>query len=948
MMKWTLLILILFPLLQGCDVTSIFDSGPSDEELFKQAGNKKVFPPSLTNVKDGEILKIDHAWQGSCGTDATVEIKSTKIKGGSVKISCKDRKFSQPLEWENFNKDEKIEVSILQEKAGTKSDEQKIFVTLISGTEIKKEEKKEPVILPVAEQAKPIEASVAKVEEKISPVAPVVAPPVEKVEPISAPIAEPATVPEVVVMPVPQATQEQLTQVTQIKSETIDEKFISNTSQEVLIDLTGAIVINEVGAGGGKNFAGAKNLVDEQRIAGDPKLNKGNSGFKTVWSEAARLNKELSYQKSFLSGIYDLGKLYQLTEVYIFGGNNVVSFYSGGPVKDWLLLGQVRLRPGVWNKVQFDKKMNTHYIKVGIDFLSSDNDGDFTASSGSEMILYGKPFDNRSPAGLPNSKEILKEKSFDEIVGVNLFVSDPVGSEWIYTPEAKGKFKQKNAVEPIGIEAFSHVRLKLYTPWFLTHFDHEASNWLLRFQSIALEHHRLDLDYYFQEINKQRSLVNNKNISVYPSFEYTIPSLFPQKIKEHLSKDKNHKKDSEGQVSYSWNMGKVKPLSSTDKNMGQIPKDFKDEAELYFQYAGRYGKTPSDLLDKHRKIASDQKAASGLGFISAIEAYTNPDKAKNSFCPECSFFHPQEYAAYLSAIYDGDQKSLGSNYGVKASAPSTPVVFGSLSIPTIDYPLMVSLWSKEYRSSQNLPFDVLGYTAMSRYNGKASMPEASGLFETFKNLVVEKNRFFPDKELWITEFGFESDPTSFMGVNVPPGFTPEEVQGIWLTRGLLLLTAAGVDRVYLQPLFDNNHFSKTSYGLIYSAKDQFKTKKSYFLVTSLIKALNEYVFDKTTDTFEDHKGNQDVITLRFKHKLNPKKMMYVSWTPTNNGANHILSRYELPLDLVGSDQNLKAQVVNLNLDDIEPKRSPANSEQSTGKIIIEAREVPTLIEVEIP
>ncbi len=100
MLKLSVLIFILAPLLQSCiDVTSFFDSGPSDEELFKQAGGKKVFPPSITNVKDGEKIKPDLSWEGSCGTDATVEIKSKHIKDGAVKIPCKDRSFSQKIQW---------------------------------------------------------------------------------------------------------------------------------------------------------------------------------------------------------------------------------------------------------------------------------------------------------------------------------------------------------------------------------------------------------------------------------------------------------------------------------------------------------------------------------------------------------------------------------------------------------------------------------------------------------------------------------------------------------------------------------------------------------------------------------------------------------------------------------------------------------------------------------
>lgn len=964
MPRSVLIFIVFFPFIQGCvDVTSIFDSGPSDEDLFKQASTvKKLYPPKLTNIKDGDKLKTSVPWEGTCADGSKIEFSSNKISKNKFTIDCKNKKFSQILPLLYSKPEEIVEISVTQQNGPTISaptiikvsfDDQIVEVSA-------KKESTNPIVAVPADNPVKVSENKPKTQEALpeiikdnnikNNVIEKPAPPVleakkvdEKKEVIKEPIISETIPPAPIkVAQAPEANIEPATKVITIEAKPIEEKFLPNNSKEVLIDLTGAFVVNEIGAGGGKGYLGIKNLIDEQRVAGDPKLNKGNSGFKTAWSEAARLNKDLEFQKPYLGGTIDLGKSYELTDVYIFGGNNVVSFYAGGPVSDWVVLGQVRLKAGSWNKVSFDKKINTRYLRMGIDFLSSDFDGEYTASSGSEIVVYGKPFDERSPAGIPSPMQVIESKTFDDFVGVNLFVNDPIGEEWIYSPDAKGKFRQKFNTTVYGVEGFSHVRLNLFTPWFLTHFDYNSPNWLLRFQSISLEHHRLDMDYFLTELSKQRSIISNKPISISAKFDYTIPSLFPNKIKDYLKLNFKNQKDQDGQTLYPWSLGKVKPLSNTEKINGKVPKDFKDESELYFQYAGRYGKTPSTLLEQNRKLASHEKVVSGLGVMTSIEGYSNPDKSKNAVCPECSFFTPLEYASYLSAIYDGEQKSLGNNYGIKNSDPSTKVIFGSLSVPSIDYPLMVSLWSKENRSS-SLPFDVLGFSATSRSQGKASIPEKSGLYETYKKLVEERNRYFPDKEIWITEFGFESNPESNMGVNVGAGFSPDDTQGIWLTRSLLLLNAAGVDRVYLQPLFDNQYYSSTSYGLVQSGQNGYTAKKSYFYVTSLLKLLKDFKFDKIVDQNEENKGTQDVITLKFKHNSNTKRFVYVSWTPTNNGQNHVMSRYIMPTDVKAS----KAQLLYLNSSGIEPVRSPANIDDQ-GNIILDVKEIPTGIEVEIP
>ena len=127
------------------------------------------------------------------------------------------------------------------------------------------------------------------------------------------------------------------------------------------------------------------------------------------------------------------------------------------------------------------------------------------------------------------------------------------------------------------------------------------------------------------------------------------------------------------------------------------------------QVAARYGSTsvPQSMLT----LASGQPATTGTGALQWIEVFNEVngywDKGRNTF------FTPFEYAAMLSAAYDGHAGVLGPGYGARTADPNIKVAMSGLAYltyptgVTLDYVKAINLWSQAYRVSTKQALRVL-------------------------------------------------------------------------------------------------------------------------------------------------------------------------------------------------------------------------------------------------
>ena len=103
---------------------------------------------------------------------------------------------------------------------------------------------------------------------------------------------------------------------------------------------------------------------------------------------------------------------------------------------------------------------------------------------------------------------------------------------------------------------------------------------------------------------------------------------------------------------------------------------------------------PSLRLVQSRRWAGLNTVKIGLGLIHYIECDNERDKWWKG---RKAYQTGREYAANLSAFYDGHKNTLGPGVGVKNADPSVQVVIGGVAAATTDYVRGMIDWCREFR-----------------------------------------------------------------------------------------------------------------------------------------------------------------------------------------------------------------------------------------------------------
>ncbi len=333
-------------------------------------------------------------------------------------------------------------------------------------------------------------------------------------------------------------------------------------------------------------------------------------------------------------------------------------------------------------------------------------------------------------------------------------------------------------------------------------------------------------------------------------------------------------------------VGYVAPMKNMDKPcFGKDPSDagsYGLMSEYLFQFAARYG---------HRKVADSllrttesSPKKSGLGWLDYLENWNEGDRYWGE--PE-GHFTPYEFAAFCSACYDGDQGKMGPGYGVKNADPQMKLVLGGLASIEPGFVQSMKLWADHYRNG-SFPADVLNF---HHYNNTEGMqhstkqahgvsPEADHFKERMQKLVEWRDENLPGKEVWISEFGWDTDENSFISAtghkNYPGKISLDELQGIWLIRGYLAGSAAGVDRMMM--FLANDLKSKGTFSNSGFTRRDGSFKPSWYYTSTMKSCLSGMVF---LDEYPSQ--NDDIWIYRYKN-LETGKGAYVLWCPTSDGS----------------------------------------------------------------
>ena len=422
-----------------------------------------------------------------------------------------------------------------------------------------------------------------------------------------------------------------------------------------------------------------------------------------------------------------------------------------------------------------------------------------------ELFLFGTPISQASPTA-PSAQEAAakprRKTTFDEMLGINAFIDDPIGRYDFF-----GLVREYH-----NWRWAEHEEDQPY-PDNVNHWNPGDSNW--------------NFDALYQNLHRS-------GIVGCPS------------IKENLKwLRKNH-----------WE-NNTKPL--LPEGNPEDPRSYIAHADHMFQYAARYGRTV--VADSLLKLADDQPRTSGLGYLRYFE---NWNEQNIWWKYRAEYFTPYEFAAMSSADYDGHQQALGTTVGLKNADSTAQLVMSGLASLNFDYVRAMKFWADHHRGG-SFPADVLNFHHYSRYKDGdvryAISPEADSLQARLETIVECRDQYLPDCELWLTEFGYDTNSASPQGVPSIAGFTNEEVQGMWLVRSVLAAAAAGVDRtaIYmLRDVKDNDPSLYNTCGITSSKQSGWQPKPAWYYLKTLAEVLKGMRFEQAMPT-----DNPKVMTHKF-------------------------------------------------------------------------------------
>lgn len=332
--------------------------------------------------------------------------------------------------------------------------------------------------------------------------------------------------------------------------------------------------------------------------------------------------------------------------------------------------------------------------------------------------------------------------------------------------------------------------------------------------------------------------------------------------------------------------------NSTNKPVGEgedatDPQSYSEMAQLLFQYGARYGSTEVD--EALLMVNEGQIKKTGLGVLSYFEDWNEQDRDWEG---RDAMFSAEEYAAMASANVDGHGGTMGEGLGLKTADPRAKFVMGGIYKMGTSYITSMYNWFTEYRPDKTWPIDVINmhhYAYSNESNGIS--PEEDAYKDRILEIVEWRDTYAPDNEIWITEFGYDTNDESLNRINPFGGFSQEEIQAQWIVRTFLLMSSAQVDRAAQFMLRDVDPGPEprfTDSGLTLAASEGYEEKTSWYYVYSLKNILKDMYFDQVVQ--EDNSA----YVYRFKNRAGDKDI-YALWKPTSNGETSSFS-LEIPGD----------------------------------------------------
>lgn len=336
------------------------------------------------------------------------------------------------------------------------------------------------------------------------------------------------------------------------------------------------------------------------------------------------------------------------------------------------------------------------------------------------------------------------------------------------------------------------------------------------------------------------------------------------------------------------------------------PASYRLQAQLAFQFAARYGhnkRIDPQLLQgvlagpiyPTAPEAGTRTRVAGLGYIRYIECENERDKWWKG---RKAYQTAREYAANLSAFYDGHKNTMGPGVGVKNADPGIQVVMGGTATPQTDYVRGIIDWCKQYRGYKpdgtvDLCFDVINYHCYANASGESqstgsargAAPEVAAI-GGYADAFVALGRAY-HKEVWMTEAGYDVNAGSPLHAPAIGPKTAELVQADWILRTALLYARRGVNRLFLYQTYDRQPASAEQFassGLLNGATHRRKPAADYLYQVQ--RQFGRYVYKETLSA--------SPLVDRYEYQGHS---MYAVLLPTEQGRT---ASYSLPVGAAGA------------------------------------------------
>ena len=311
------------------------------------------------------------------------------------------------------------------------------------------------------------------------------------------------------------------------------------------------------------------------------------------------------------------------------------------------------------------------------------------------------------------------------------------------------------------------------------------------------------------------------------------------------------------------------PASSRDDDNAPVPytknlndpASYADQAHAAFQFAARYGYNKNIdknlvKVDTRKRWPGDipNEVKIGMGLIKFMECGNEHDRWWGG---DETHQTAEQYAANMSAFYDGNMGKLGADAGVKTADPNMQVVMGGLATADFNYVKKMIAWCKTHRGlrkdgSINLCFDIINYHLYSndgdvRIQKKATTgiaPELSNAGSIAKSFVSLANSLPQHPEVWVTETGYDVNQGSYQRAESIGKKTVLANQADWILRSSLLYIRYGIKRVFFYQLLDDHANGSTQYATSGLAEG-IKRRPAADYILQATKLMGNYNYVKT-------------------------------------------------------------------------------------------------------